>query len=61
MFVSLGWNFDNVGDNKVLTSLRNLTPSVTYAVRVAAVNSAGEGPPSKPVRVKMIQGGDCVA
>jgi len=57
-FRTLEWNTKIVEGNKRLTSLRNLTPSATYSVRVSALNSIGEGPLSQPpVMVKTEQGG----
>ena len=54
------WNTKVVEGNKWLTSIRNLTPSVTYSVRVSALNSVGEGPISQAVMVKTEQGGKVI-
>jgi len=49
------WNYKNIPGGKVLTTLEDLTTRVTYSIRVSAINSAGEGPLSQPVKVKTIQ------
>ena len=39
----------------MLTTLEDLTTSVTYSIRISAINSAGEGPLSLPVKVETTQ------
>ena len=47
-------------EEKLLTTLPDLLTSVTYSIRVSAVNSAGEGPLSQSVQVITTQSSKCV-
>ncbi|XP_076814846.1 receptor-type tyrosine-protein phosphatase F-like isoform X2 [Clavelina lepadiformis] len=51
-----GWEVLPIGDRQQVASVRNLARQVTYSFRVAAENSAGEGPTSETALVKTVQG-----
>uniref|UniRef100_A0A3P8WJQ6 protein-tyrosine-phosphatase n=1 Tax=Cynoglossus semilaevis TaxID=244447 RepID=A0A3P8WJQ6_CYNSE len=49
------WQIHNVQDS-IITTIQSLVPQETYAIKVLAFTSVGDGPFSEPIHVKVLQG-----